>query len=77
MKDALKVELEEFNMIVIEQYDEIEMMDGTEGCVVEVFISKDNKDEDMFLVDIGDSPSTWQTIDVSRHEIKRVLRRHK
>ena len=61
-------------MLNIEQYDDIEMIDGTEGCVVEVFKSNVTEDDDMFLVDIGDDPYTWQTISIGRKDIKRVIK---
>ena len=60
-------------MIKIELYDAIEMVDGTEGCVVDRYNSVDEGDDDKFVVDIGDSPSTWKTIDVRRKDIKRVI----
>lgn len=62
-------------MIVINLYDEVELMDGTEGCVVDRYNNVDEGDDDMFVVDIGDSPSTWKTIDVRRKDIKRVIKK--
>jgi len=35
----------------IEQYDHVVLIDGREGCVVEIL-----GDQDIFLVDIGSSP---------------------
>ena len=60
-------------MIVINLYDEVELMDGTEGSVVDRYGNEDRGDDDLFIVDIGDSPSTWDTIDVRRKDIKRVI----
>ena len=60
-------------MLIIKLYDEIETFDGTRGCVVDRYNSEDKGDEDLFVVDIGDSPSTWQTVDVRRKDIKRVI----
>lgn len=60
-------------MIIIKLYDEIETVDGIQGCVVDRYSSEDHGDDDMFVVDIGDSPSTWETIDVRRKDIKRVI----
>jgi hypothetical protein len=60
-------------MIKIELYDEIEMVDGTRGCVVDRYNPNDTGDNDLFVVDIGDSPSTWAMIDVRRKDIKRVI----
>lgn len=60
-------------MINIKLYDQIEMVDGQTGCVVDRYNPNDTGDDDLFIVDIGDSPSTWDTIDVRRKDIKRVL----
>ncbi len=60
-------------MIIVKLYDEIETIDGTRGCVVDRFGTEDEGDDDLFIVDIGDSPSTWKTIDVRRKDIKRVI----
>lgn len=51
----------------IEQYDGVLLKDGTEGCVVEVY-----GDQDVFDVDIGDSPATWKTITVKREDIVKI-----
>ena len=61
-------------MIYIELYDQIEMVDGTYGCVVDRYNPEDTGDDDLFIVDIGDSLSTWATIDVRRKDIKRVIK---
>ncbi len=60
-------------MIIVKLYDAIEMVDGTCGCVVDRYGNEDRGDDDLFVVDIGDSPSTWETIDVRRKDIKRVI----
>lgn len=60
-------------MIIVKLYDSIEMVDGTRGCVVDRYGDEDRGEDDLFVVDIGDSPSTWQTIDVRRRDIKRVI----
>jgi hypothetical protein len=60
-------------MIDIKLYDEIETVDGIRGCVVDRYGNEDRGDNDLFIVDIGDSPSTWETIDVRRKDIKRVI----
>ena len=52
----------------IKLYDEIMLKDGREAVVIEV-LSENN-----FLVDVGSSPSDWETISVTRDEIKKVLR---
>ena len=55
----------------IGQYDEIILKDGKEGCAVEVY-----GDQELFMVDIGDSPKDWETITVKREDIAKVLRKH-
>lgn len=60
-------------MIIIKLYDEIETVDGKRGCVVDRYGNEDRGDDDLFVVDVGDSPSTWETIDVRRKDIKRVI----
>ena len=60
-------------MITIKLYDEIETVDGVRGCVVDRYSPEDTGDDDLFVVDIGDSPSTWAMIDVRRKDIKRVI----
>lgn len=60
-------------MMIIKLYDEIETVDGKRGCVVDRYSDVDKGDDDLFVVDVGDSPSTWETIDVRRKDIKRVI----
>lgn len=50
----------------IEQYDVVDLKDGREATIVEVF------DESHFLADVGSSPKDWDTIDVTLDEIARV-----
>ena len=52
----------------IEQYDHVVLIDGREGCVVEIL-----GDQDIFLVDIGSSPEDWENIDVKRDEMVYVV----
>lgn len=59
----------------INPYDEIETVDGVVGCVVDRYNFNDTCGDDLFIVDIGDSPSTWITIDVKRKDIKRRNKR--
>lgn len=56
-------------MQMIQQYDEVELKDGRTGCVVEAF------EQRLFLVDVGCDPQTWQTLEVGREDIARVIRR--
>lgn len=61
-------------MLEIRLYDEIELKNGQTGCVVDRFGEQDSGDEDLFVVDIGDSPKNWETIDVKRKDIARVIK---
>lgn len=51
----------------IEQYDTVKLIDGREGCVVEKLSETD------FLVDVGSSPTDWDTVDVKLEQIEKVL----
>lgn len=50
----------------IKQYDTVILKDGREAAVVEIW------DDTHFLVDVGDSPTDWDTIDVTIDDIERV-----
>lgn len=50
----------------IEQYDGVDLKDGREATIVEVF------DETHFLADVGSGPEDWDTIDITLDEIARV-----
>ncbi len=54
-------------MLEIKQYDTVLLKDGRRAAVVEKFSDTD------FLVDIGDSPKDWDTIDVKIDDIEKVL----
>ncbi len=56
----------------IEQFDGVLLKDGMEGCVVEVY-----GDQELFDVDIGDSPETWDNISVKREDIVKIRYRNK
>lgn len=51
-------------MAQIKQYDHVVLKDGREGCVVEIY-----GDQDKFDVDIGSSPTDWETVYVAREDI--------
>lgn len=53
--------------MIIKQYDTVLLKDGREAAVVEVFENK------YFIVDVGDSPQNWETIDVSIDDIEKVI----
>lgn len=48
----------------IQLYEHIQLKDGREGSVVEIF-----GDQEVFLVDIGSSPADWDNIQVYREDI--------
>ena len=50
----------------IKQYCTVVLKDGREAAVVEIW------DDTHFLVDVGDSPADWDTIDVTIDDIVRV-----
>lgn len=52
----------------IKQYDTVILKDGREAAIIEVFSGTE------FLADVGDNPSTWETIDVTLDEIEKVMR---
>lgn len=51
----------------IEKFDVVRLDDGQEATIMEVF-------DTVCIVDVGDSPETWETIDVARIDIVEVLR---
>lgn len=53
----------------IEDFDRVVLKDGREGAVVEIF-----GEQELFLVDIGSSPKDWETIEVRRDEIEKVIK---
>nr|DAN58960.1 MAG TPA: hypothetical protein [Caudoviricetes sp.] len=53
--------------MIIKQYDTVLLKDGREAAVVEAFENK------YFIVDVGDSPKNWETIDVSIDDIEKVI----
>ncbi|MFD2116353.1 hypothetical protein ACFSTH_08290 [Paenibacillus yanchengensis] len=55
-------------MEVIKQYDVIILRDDRKGCVVEIL-----GEQDVFIIDIGSSPEDWETIEVRRDEIEKVI----
>lgn len=52
----------------IEQYDRVELIDGRKGIVVEIL-----GDQEIFIVDVGTSPDDWDTVDVLRKDITKVI----
>jgi len=53
---------------IIKQYDHILLKDGREGCVVEVL-----GEQEVFIVDVGSSEADWDTIDIKRDEISKIM----
>lgn len=50
----------------IKQYDTVVLKDGREAAIVEVLSGT------QFIADIGDDPTTWETIDITIDDIKEV-----
>ena len=50
----------------MKQYDSVLLKDGRKGVIVEIF-------EDACIVDVGSSPKDWETIDVKKEDIEKVL----
>lgn len=53
--------------MIVNQYDTVLLKDGREAAIVEAF---DNR---VFIADVGDSPESWQTIDITIDDIEKVL----
>lgn len=51
----------------IKQYCSVILKDGRRAAVIEVW------DDSHFLVDVGSSPTDWETIDITIDDIKEVL----
>lgn len=52
----------------IKQYETVRLKDGREGAVVEIL-----GDQEVFIIDIGSSPQDWETIEVERDQIEKVI----
>lgn len=53
--------------MVVKQYDTVLLKDGREAAVVEAFENK------VFLVDVGESPEDWETIDITIDDVEKVI----
>ena len=51
----------------IKQYDSVLLKDGRRAAVVEVW------DDTHFLVDVGSTPSDWDTIDITIDDIQSII----
>ncbi len=51
----------------IRQYDTVLLKDGRRAAIVEVLSLTD------FIADVGDSPETWETIDITLDQIEKRL----
>jgi len=58
-------------MIEIKEHDVVLLKDGREGDVVEIM-----GDQVWFMVSVGSSPADWDTIDVDRDQIVKVIKRY-
>lgn len=52
----------------IKEFDTVLLKDGREASVMEVF------DDKAFIVDVGSSPTDWETINVTADQIEKVIR---
>ena len=55
-------------ILMIKQYDNVKLKDGRKACIVEVF-----EQGVAYLVDIGDSPEAWETIDIKHEDIQAIF----
>ena len=53
----------------IKEFDTVLLKDGREAAIVEIL------DDTHFLVDVGDSPDDWDTIDATIDDIVKVIHR--
>ena len=51
----------------IKMFDTVLLKDGREADIMEVFDGK------AFVADVGDSPETWETIDITIDDIEKVI----
>ncbi len=51
----------------IKQYDTVVLKDCRQAAIVEVL------SDIQFIADVGDDPSTWETIEITIDNIKEVL----
>lgn len=51
----------------IEQYDTVLLKDGRRAVIVEVL------SPDTFIADVGSSEKDWETIDIKKKDIEKVL----
>ena len=54
----------------IKLYDTVLMKDGKEAVIVEIL------DDDTFIVDVGDNPQNWETIDIKLKDIEKIIARN-
>lgn len=52
----------------IKEFDRVKLKDGREGDVMEVF-----RDQEDFIITIGEGPHDWEDIDVSIDDIEKVI----
>ena len=54
--------------MLIKELDKVQLKDGREAVIVEVFNDKE------FLADVGSSPEDWDTIDITIDQIETVVK---
>ena len=53
--------------MIIKQFDYVLLKDGREASILEVLSQTD------FIVEVGNSPETWETIDITIDMIEKKL----
>lgn len=53
----------------IKQYDTVLLKDGRKAAIVEVL------DQNTFIADVGTSSEDWETIDIKKMDIDKILTR--
>lgn len=52
----------------VKQYDTVLLKDGREAAVVEIL-----GDQDIFIIDVGSSPKDWDSEEVTRDQIEKII----
>ncbi len=52
----------------IKLYDNVVLKDGRVAAIVEA------SEDDVFLADVGSSPEDWETIEITKDDIKGIIK---
>ena len=58
----------------VDWYDDVELIDGRKGCVIEIY--KDNTIGDGYEIELSNKPNDSETVTVTIDKIKRVIRKN-